>query len=81
MTGRYLPSDAVDLITRLYRQHRLFTLTGSLLLWGGLTALLRQRFQRGGMDLVIFALVVTVTLSFVSVCLYLLFTHPGYHFL
>jgi len=51
------------------------------LLWAGLTSLLRQRFHRGGMDLAIFALAVITTTVFVAACLYLLFTHPGYHFL
>jgi hypothetical protein len=80
MTGRFLPSDAANLIVRLYRTQRLLIIVVPLLLWAGITGILRQRFQRGGSDLVIFALVVSVAICFVSACLYLLFTQPGYHF-
>ena len=81
MKANYLPVDAVHLITRIGDTHRWLTLAGGLLLWAGLTSLLRQRFHRGGMDLAIFALAVITTTVFVAACLYLLFTHPGYHFL
>ncbi len=81
MTATYLPIEAVHLITRIYGQHPWLTLVGSLLVWGGLTTIVRQKFHRGGMDLGVFAMVVMITLLFISACLYLLATHPGYHFL
>jgi hypothetical protein len=80
MTTRFLPADATHLLENLAEKHAVLTLLGFLLLWSGLTALMRQRFHRGGMDLVVFALV-TITLAiFVSTCLYVLATQPGYHF-
>ena len=81
VSHHYLPSDAINLAVSLYEQHRTLTLMGSLLLWAIITTILRQRFHRWGMDLVIFAAVATIILLFVSACLYLLTTHPGYHLL
>ena len=81
MTTGYLPADALKFVSKLYRQYRAYSLLAGLLLWAIITLVLRQRFHRGGMDVAVFALLLTLTLGFISACLYLLVTQSGYHFL
>ena len=79
-TSRYLPADAIALLDRLFRGHPGMAVLAALAVYVVIVGIFRRRAGRAGPDLLIVALILTAAVIFVSACLYLLATHPGYRF-